>query len=202
MAPPPVVLLTGGIASGKSLASDSFSQLGITVVDTDRLAREVVAPGQPALREIAEQLGTHFIRPDGSLDRAALRQHIFTHPEARAELEAITHPRIHQLALQRIARAPGPYVLLVVPLYVETERRYPAWKVVVVDVPEAVQLQRLQQRDRLTEAQARAMVAAQASREQRLAVADHILDNNGTPQALLQQVNALHRLLLRQRPSG
>ncbi len=197
---PPLVVLTGGIASGKSTASERFAELGIEVVDTDRLAREVVAPGQPALREIAEQLGKRFILTNGELDRAALREYVFSHPQARRQLEAITHPRIRQLALQRCAAATSPYVLLVVPLFVETGRAYPAWKTVVVDVPEAVQRKRLALRDDLDEMAIDRMLQAQAGREQRLAWADHVLDNQGRPEALRQQVDALHRHLLDELP--
>ena len=196
--PPPLVVLTGGIASGKTTASRAFEQRGITVVDTDLLAREIVQPGQPALLEIASQLGESFILPDGRLDRSRLRQHIFEHPQARKQLEAITHPRIRQLAMERSARADSPYVLLVVPLYVETGCAYPAWKTVVVDVPEPVQLQRLMARDGMDRDKAHKILKAQASRQARLAVADHVLNNEGQPAELESQVARLHQQLSKQ----
>ncbi len=193
---PPLVVLTGGIASGKSTASHTFERLGITVVDTDRLAREIVQPGQPALQAIAEQLGTQFLLPDGQLNRPLLRQHIFEHPQARRQLEAITHPRIRQRAMEQAAQATSPYVLLVVPLFVETGCAYPAWKTVVVDVPESVQLHRLMARDGMDADTARKILAAQASRQDRLAVADHVLSNAGRIAELEAQVTRLHPQLL------
>ncbi len=193
---PPLVVLTGGIASGKSTASRAFERHGIRVVDTDLLAREIVQPGQPALKEIARLLGESFILPDGQLDRPRLRQHVFANPQARQQLEAITHPRIRQLAMERAAQASSPYVLLVVPLFVETGCAYPAWQTVVVDVPESIQLQRLMARDGMDAQQARQILDAQASRENRLAVADHVLRNDGTPGDLEEQVARLHRQLM------
>ena len=192
-----IVGLTGGIASGKTTVSDAFAELGACVVDTDRGAREVVAPGQPGLKEVADAFGHGILRPDGTLDRARLRELVFRDPPARQRLEAVLHPRIRDWALQRIHQATGPYVILVVPLLVESGAlREVVSRVLVVDVPEAVQLARLRQRDGASEAQARSILAAQASRSERLAIADDVLVNDADTDTLRRRVEALHRRYL------
>lgn len=195
--PPRVIALTGGIASGKTAVSDRFAALGVPVVDTDLLAREVVAPGTPGLAEVAGTFGVELLDEHGALDRRALRERIFSDADARRRLEAILHPRIEQAARQAIDRAGSDprvrYVVLVVPLLVETGLFEDADRVLVVDVPEALQLERLTVRDGLSTDQARAALSAQASREKRLAIADDVIENTGSLEALDEQVDRLDR---------
>lgn len=184
--------LTGGIASGKTTVARLFEALGVPVIDTDVLAREVVAPGQPALGQIVARFGPGVLRPDGSLDRAALRALVFADPAARADLEQLTHPAIRALLEQRSAALGGDYQILVIPLLVETGRRTPVDRVLVVDAPEALQVRRLQARDGSTVEQAKQMLAAQVSREARLAAADDVILNDGDIGALRDRVAGLH----------
>lgn len=194
---PPLVALTGGVASGKTAVSDRLAELGAAVIDTDLIAREVVEPGQPALEAIAERFGTKLIGEDGSLDRRALRDIVFNDDQARRRLEGILHPRIEARVRELIdASLDAPYILLVVPLLIETGLFGDADRIVVVDTPEAAQIERLTRRDGINEQQARNMLKAQASREQRLAKADHVIDNSGSLDRLHQQIDALHRQLL------
>jgi len=186
--------LTGGIASGKSLAADMFAELGATIIDTDVIAREVVAPGQPALAEIATVFGKSLIDADGTLDRSALRKIIFAGQEAREQLEAILHPRIGMETIIRAEATDGPYQIIVVPLLVESALRDFVDRVVVVDCEEDAQIQRLTARDGETEDRARRMLAAQSSRTERLAIADDVINNDGTVAELRQQVTALHEI--------
>lgn len=189
----PVIALTGGIASGKTAVSDRFSALGAVVIDTDRIARDVVAPGSEGLGRVVDAFGDRVLGADGGLDRRALRDRIFEDAAARDRLESVLHPRIETRAREAIRAADGPYVILVVPLLVETGLFDDADRVLVIDVPEAVQLERLTARDGVTADQARAALAAQATREQRLAVADDVIENTGTLEALDEQVRRLDR---------
>ena len=184
--------LTGGIASGKSTVAKLFEALGVPVIDTDVLAREVVASGQPLLGQIARAFGPQVLAPDGSLDRAALRAIVFSNPAARANLEQLTHPAIRALLEQRSAAAGGDYQILVIPLLVETAGRTPVDRVLVVDCSEEMQIRRLQARDGSTLEQARAILGAQATREARLAAANDVIVNDGNLSALRDQVAALH----------
>lgn len=189
--------LTGGIASGKTAVSDRLAALGAAVIDTDLIAREVVEPGQAALEEIAKGFGHEVLAADGSLDRRALRRIVFNDETARHRLENILHPQIEARVRERIAEQhQAPYVLLVVPLLIETGLFNDADHIVVVDTPESVQIQRLTQRDGIDEQQARNILAAQASRQQRLERATHIIDNGDSLEALLQQVERLHEELI------
>jgi len=188
--------LTGGIASGKSTVARLFAALGIPVIDTDELAREVVAPGTELLARIAERFGGELIGPDGALDRRALRRIVFADSGARADLEAMTHPAIRRAVELRSAAAGGPYQMLVIPLLVERGRGYALDRVLVVDSDEALQLARVQARDGATLAQARAILAAQSSRAARVAAADDVITNDGDIQALRPQVESLHRRYL------
>jgi len=188
---PMIVALTGGVASGKTAVSDRFAERGVPVVDTDVLAREVVAPGSPGLAEVEAAFGAEIIDANGALDRSALRQRIFDDPDARNRLERILHPRIAEEARRRLASEAAPYAILVVPLLVESGLFEDADRVLVVDVPEAVQIERLIARDGGTRDQAEAMLAAQASREQRLARADDVIENTGTLEDLRRRVDAL-----------
>lgn len=190
---PLVVALTGGIASGKTAVSDAFAARGVPVVDTDVIARELVEPGRPALAEIRERFGEEVIGGEGRLDRRALRKRIFDDAGARADLEAILHPRIVEEARRRIAAERAPYVLLVVPLLVETGLFSDASRVLVVDVPEELQRERLMQRDGVDARQADAALDAQATRQERLDLADDVLDNTGTLADLAERVAELDR---------
>jgi len=188
---PMVVALTGGVASGKTAVSDRFAELGVPVVDTDLLAREVVAPGSAGLAEVEAAFGSEVIDTNGALDRAALRQRIFDAPEARARLEEILHPRIADEARRRLAALDAPYAIVVVPLLIESGLFEDADRLLVVDVPEQVQIERLIARDGSTRDQAEAMLAAQAGREARLARADDVIENTGTLKELRRRVDAL-----------
>ncbi|MDJ0939847.1 MAG: dephospho-CoA kinase [Woeseiaceae bacterium] len=192
-----VVGLTGGIASGKSTVADMFAELGVPIIDTDLIAREVVEPGQPALDEIRHEFGDAIIAEDGSLDRAAMRRLVFSDDDARRRLEAIVHPRIRASALEQAATAGGQYQIIVVPLLVESPIREQVDRILVVDCDEDAQIRRLMARDAESEGQARRMLAAQASREQRLAIADDVVDNAGDVDATQSQVNELHRRYVR-----
>ena len=192
-----MVVLTGGVASGKSAVSERLAQRGVPVIDTDLLAREAVAPGSDGLSAVVDAFGAGVLAADGSLDRAGLRQRVFTDPAARKLLESLLHPRIEAAARTRIRQIEGaPYCLLVVPLLVESGLFSDADCVVVVDVPESVQLERLMQRDQVDERAARSMLSSQTSRDQRLAVADEVIDNQGTLEQLQTRVDELHQRLL------
>jgi len=196
--------LTGGIASGKSTVAKLFEALGVPVIDTDALAREVVAPGQPLLGQIARKFGPQVLLPDGGLDRAAMRSIVFSNPAARAELEELTHPAIRALLEQRSAAAGGDYQILEIPLLVESSGRTRVDRVLVVDSAEELRIRRLQARDGSTLEQAREILNAQASREKRLAHADDVIVNDGDLRTLRDQVAALHmqyQKLARQAPT-
>lgn len=190
-----IVAVTGGVASGKSAATDAFGRLGIAVADADRAARAVVEPGQPALAEVAATFGDGFIQADGRLDRAAMRERVFADAAAKASLEGLLHPRIRAWLKAACEQAAGPYVVTAIPLLAEGGGRttYP-WldRVLVVDVSVEVQVARLMQRDGSSEDLARRMVAAQASRTARLAVADDVIVNDGSLAQLEAAVARLH----------
>ena len=185
--------LTGGIACGKSTVANLFTALGATLVDTDLLAREVVAPGSPLLAQIARHFGAGVLQAEGSLDRAKLREKVFADPAERLWLERLTHPAIRELTDQRCESATGPYVIVAIPLLVETHGESRFDRVLVVDCEPELQIARLQARDGVTRVQAAQMLAAQATREQRLAVADDVIRNDGDIAALRDQVEKLHR---------
>ncbi|MET4681401.1 dephospho-CoA kinase [Stenotrophomonas rhizophila] len=191
-----VIGLTGGIAAGKSEVSRRFEALGITVADADLAARAVVAPGSEGLARIAAHFGTDILLADGQLDRAALRARIFDSAQDRQALEAITHPAIRQQLRQACEQAEGPYAIAAIPLLTEAggRQQYP-WldRILVVDVPVAVQHARLMQRDGIDAALADRMIAAQASREARLALADDVVVNDGHPDHLQAHVERLDR---------
>ena len=189
-----VVGLTGGIGSGKTAVSDRFSALGIEVADSDVASREVVAPGQPALTKIAARFGADVLQDDGTLNRALLRERIFADRTKRRWLEQLLHPLINALIADKLAAARSPYAILVNPLMQQRDPR--ANRILVVDVPEAVQVQRTIHRDGVDEAQARAIVASQTERTARLAFADDTIVNDGTLAALHDQVDALHERYL------
>jgi dephospho-CoA kinase len=193
--------LTGGIASGKSTVSDRLAELGALVIEADRLAREVVRPGTPGLAAIVSAFGTTLLTAAGELDRPALGRLVFADPGARRRLEAIVHPLVRQRATEIEATAPaGSVVVQDIPLLVEAGLADQFDVVVVVDVDEAVQRQRLRDQRGLTDAEAASRIAAQATREERLAVADLVIDNNGTMAELIDEVDRLWLQLLGTRP--
>jgi dephospho-CoA kinase len=183
--------LTGGIASGKSTVARLFAERGVPVIDLDQVAREVVEPGQPALAAIVNEFGEAVLDAEGRLDRAALRQRVFDAPEMRKRLEALLHPRILDAAMRLAATAGGAYQVIVVPLLVESGLADWVDRVLVVDCPAETQLERLLTRDGGDEAQARAILNSQASRERRLAAADDVISNDGVPGRLPAAVEAL-----------
>lgn len=187
-----IIGLTGGIGSGKSAASDWFASQGIDVVDADVVSRIVVEPGRPALAEIQAHFGAGVIRPDGTLDRAALRAVVFDSPEERRWLEQALWPRIAEEISRQLSAARSPYAVLVSPLLFETGQRAFVTRTLLVDVPEDLQLARTAQRDNVPEAQVRAIMAAQMSRADRRAKADDIVVNDGSLADLQAALAALH----------
>jgi dephospho-CoA kinase len=187
--------LTGGIGSGKSAVAERFAARGVPVIDTDVVAREVVAPGEPALAEIVAAFGPDVLDEQGRLDRRRLRERVFADAAARRQLESILHPRIRAAVQQRIEALSAPYCIIVVPLLIETGFG-PVDRVLVVDVDETQQIERTRQRDRVSAESVRRIMEAQASRSERLARADDVIDNNGGLEALDRQVEALHRRYL------
>lgn len=184
--------LTGGIASGKSTAAKFFGAHGVPILDSDRIARDVVEPGQPPLERLVERFGRSILTPDGHLDRPALREIVFSDPKARADLEALTHPAIGAALEARSAAAGGPYQVLVIPLLVEKNLAAHVDRVLVVDCDEQQQIRRLQARDGSTLEQAQAILNAQASRAARLKAADDVIHNDADMSAVREQVAALH----------
>jgi dephospho-CoA kinase len=192
-----VIGLTGGIGSGKSAAADEFARLGATVVDTDVIAHELTQAGGAAIPEVERLFGKRAIGASGAMDRAKVRARVFSDPVAKKALEALLHPMIRDESRRRIAAAPGPYVVYVVPLLVESpDYRTRVDRVLVVDCPEEVQLERVRARSGLSEAEVRAILASQASRADRLAAADDVIDNGGTLDGLRKQVAAFHQKYL------
>jgi dephospho-CoA kinase len=195
---PFIVALTGGIGSGKSLVSDAFMDLGATVVDTDRIARQLTAAGGAALPEVAVQFGEEMLLPDGSLDRDRMRELVFRDPQARQRLELVLHPMIRAQAGNEIRSAKGPYVILVVPLLVETGGyRELAARTLVVDCDEELQVERVMRRNDLSRDQALAIMRTQVSRQERLARADDVITNEGRPEDIQPQIARLHDKYLR-----
>jgi dephospho-CoA kinase len=192
-----VIGLTGGIGSGKSAAAEEFARLGATVVDTDAIAHELTATGGAAIAKVQRLFGKEVIGADGAMDRAKVRARVFADPVAKKALEALLHPMIRDESRRRIAAAKGPYALHVVPLLVESaDYGSRVDRVLVVDCPEALQIARVRARSGLAEAEVRAILASQASRAERLAAADDVIDNSGSLDALRKQVAALHQRYL------
>jgi dephospho-CoA kinase len=188
-----VVGLTGGIGSGKSAAAEEFARLGATVVDTDAIAHELTQAGGAAIPEVERLFGKHVIGETGAMDRKGMRERVFADPAARKALERLLHPLIREESQRRIAAARGPYVVHVVPLLIESpDYRGRVERVLVVDAPDEQRIARVRARSRLSEAEVRAIMDSQASRAERLAAADDVIDNSGTLAALLRQVAALH----------
>lgn len=191
-----VVGLTGGIGSGKSAVSERFQALGVTVVDADVASRVVVEPGRPALAAIEAHFGPDVIAADGTLNRAALRKLVFEDEGERRWLEGLTHPLINEYIATELVSAESAYAILAHPLLVETGQTRVCHRVLVVDVPEALQVERTMARDDNPEAQVRAIMAAQASREERLAAADDVIVNDSDLAHLDSEVSRLHQLYL------
>ncbi|WP_429235775.1 dephospho-CoA kinase [Aeromonas salmonicida] len=188
-----IVAITGGIGSGKTTIANQFAELGIDIVDADVIAREVVEPGTPALAAIAAQFGPEMLDPQEQLDRRRLRERVFSDPDAKAWLNGLLHPLIRQEMLRQCANARSPYCLLVVPLLIENRLTQLANRVLVIDVDEATQVERTCRRDGVSRAQAKAILAAQASRAERLAAADDVLDNqNDAAETIKRRILALH----------
>lgn len=191
-ASPLIIGLTGGIGSGKSTVADLFATHGATLVDTDLIAHALTGPQGAAMPAVETEFGRSVVATDGRLDRAAMRTLVFSDPAARRRLEAILHPMIRAESLAQIAAAQGTYVVLVVPLLVESGAwRERADRLLVIDCPESTQIERVMARSGLAREQVEAILAAQVSRQARLAAADDVIDNAGEPQALAGQVAAL-----------
>jgi dephospho-CoA kinase len=184
--------LTGGIGSGKSTVAKLFAELNIPIIDTDIIAREVVAPGQPALTEIAKTFGAEILTSDGQLNRLALRQIIFADATKRQQLEAILHPRIQTEMLRQATTLTAPYCIFVIPLLLEARQQHLVNRILVIDCDDAIRRQRLKHRDQMSDAEINRAFAAQVGREQRLAAADDIITNNGDIDQLRTQVQQLH----------
>nr|WP_257469444.1 dephospho-CoA kinase [Pantoea allii] len=189
--------MTGGIGSGKSTIAEYFAASGVDIIDADVIAREVVEPGTPALQAIIARYGDAIVNEQGALHRSRLREIIFATPDEKRWLDALLHPLINARTQQLKAQAISPYVLWVVPLLVENQLQRQADRVLVVDTDEETQLKRTLQRDNVSLDQAKRILAAQATRQQRLACADDIIDNSGAPENALPQVAQLHQLYLK-----
>jgi len=202
--PPLLIALTGGIATGKTAVAELFAQLGVPVLDTDQIARDVVAPDMPALGQLVAEFGAEILDAHGQLDRARMRERVFSDPSQRRKLEAITHPAIREELARRSAAAGGDYQIHVIPLLVETGRAAAYDRVLVVDCPEQAQIDRLSARDRTSREQAQEILAAQVSREERLNAAHDVIENTGTLADLQRFVQTLHRnyALLAQKLAG
>ncbi|MFQ3237499.1 MAG: dephospho-CoA kinase [Paraglaciecola sp.] len=188
-----VVGLSGGIGSGKTTISNMFAKLGVQIIDADVIARQVVQPKSPALESIIDRFGPELLDDDGNLDRRKLRDIVFSQPQAKKWLNALLHPLIRQQMQQQTDQAKSIYCILSVPLLVENKSYKNVDRVVIVDVPENLQLKRSISRDGASEAQINAILASQATRQQRIEVADDVIDNSGDEEALLAQVNRLHK---------
>lgn len=192
-----IVGLTGGIASGKTTVAQLFAQHGVEIIDTDLIARELVAPQTAGLQEISAHFGPAILKPEGHLNRSALRQLIFSNPAEKTWLENYLHPKIRLIAIERAQKARSSYAIIVIPLLLESEKAdYPLDAILVVDTPPSVQLARLMQRDHLTQERAQKIIDAQAQRETRLKAATHLINNTANPDDLREPVRKLHELFL------
>jgi dephospho-CoA kinase len=191
--------LTGGIGCGKSTVADLFAERGASLVDTDVLAHQLTAPGGAAMPALLHEFGAQFATPDGAMDRTRMRDLVFADPGARGRLEAILHPMIRAATTAAALAATGPYVIYVVPLLVESGNwRARVQRILAIDCKESTQVARVMARSHLPEAQVKAIMAAQATRQQRLDAADDVIDNDAGIDALLPQVDRLHALYLHQ----
>ena len=188
--------LTGGIGVGKTIASNQFRKLGVPVIDTDVIAHELTAPGSAVLQEIVRTFGKKILTEDGELDRKRLGGIVFSNVAEKNKLEAILHPRIKDIALDRVQEFSGPYCVLVVPLLIETDFITLVDKVLVVDAPDSLRIGWIQQRSELFESEIKNIVSSQTSRRERLAVADYVIENDGTVEELEARVTELHERIL------
>ncbi len=189
--------LTGGIGSGKTTVADLFGERGAALIDTDAIAHRLTMPGGAAIDAIRATFGDRFIGADGAMDRARMRAHVFADAAARKRLEAVLHPLIRSETARAAQAARGDYLIFVVPLLVESQQwRTRTSRILVVDCSEEVQIARVMQRNGMTRAQVEAIMAAQATRAERLAAADDVIENNGNAAALLPQIERLHALYL------
>ena len=196
MRPNLVIGLTGGIGSGKTVVANLFSALGVPVVDADEMAREVVTPGRPAYEEIVREFGTEVLTKTGELDRRLMRERVFADPVNRKRLEAIVHPRVYAEIKQRIDALNAAYAIIVVPLLIETGGTDLVDRVLVVDAPKALQIERASRRDGTTTAAIEQILATQANRDMRLEAADDVIVNDASESSLVERVSALHTLYL------
>lgn len=196
MRPPLVIGITGGIGSGKTTVANMFADLGVTVIDADDAARAVVARGEPAHQEIVEAFGRDILAPSGEIDRARMRDRVFSDPAKRERLEAIVHPRVYAELEKRLDRASGPYAIVVVPLLIETGGVDLVDRVLVVDTPEELQIERTRRRDGGTREAVEKILAAQIDRRSRLAAADDVIENAVSETALRDAVSMLHQKYL------
>lgn len=188
--------LTGGIGSGKSTVANLFAELGVPVFDTDKFARQLVEPGQPALQKVVDVFGFDMLTEEGKLNRDKLKQQIFNNEQDRQKLENILHPEIREKLLASITECTEPYCIVVIPLLIEKNWQEVVDRVLVVDLPRKSQIERTLSRDNISEELASQIINTQVSRDQRLALADDIIDNSGDPQSLANQVNKLHQKYL------
>ena len=186
-----VIGLTGGIGSGKSTVAEMFESLGVPIIDMDRIARQIVEPGQPALTQIKQAFGENTVAAGGQLNRQQLSKIIFDSAEKRHQLEAILHPLIRQETARQLAELKGPYCIVVIPLLLESEQRSFVDRVLVVDVPESLQISRTMQRDGISAAQVRKILAAQVGRDSRLNAADDVIDNSAAMEDIRHRVDEL-----------
>lgn len=194
-----VVGLTGGIGSGKTTVANLFAARGVTLIDTDHIAREVIQPGQNAYHHIIEKFGREILLPDNTIHRAKMRKIIFTQPALRLWLENLLHPLIRQEIEHQIQQATSPYVIVIIPLLVETRPNPLIHRILVVDASEDHQLARAQARDQTTAEEIAAILKTQVSREKRLLAADDIIHNHGSLDELIPQVDQLHQFYLSQK---
>ncbi|MDQ7015085.1 MAG: dephospho-CoA kinase [Gammaproteobacteria bacterium] len=202
-----IIGLTGGIGSGKSTVAQLFSEYGIPVLDADQIARQLVEVGQPALTKIAQRFGQHILHADGSLNRSALRQKIFNDSRAKQQLENLLHPLIRQQmhiqSKQLLQQQPPPsYCIHMIPLLLESQQTASVDRILVVDLPEQLQIQRVKQRDQQSQTEVQRIIEQQVSRQQRLQAANEVIDNSGHLNALQKQVKQLHQHYVQQIPSA
>ena len=191
-----IVAVTGGIGSGKSTVADLFKARGVPVIDTDMIARQLVQPGSPLLQKIITVFGNEYLTVDGQLNRKALRELIFTDATARTKLEALLHPPIHAEVTAQLGKLNAAYCLILIPLLAQSKQQYPYDRILVIDIPEAIQLERTAQRDQQDPKLIKKIIASQTPRTELIALADDVLDNSGDMTALATSVNALHQQYL------
>ena len=188
--------ITGGIGSGKSTAAGRFVELGVPAIDADVVAREVVKPGRSALKRVIDTFGVEVATTDGRLDRVKLRKIVFSDSEKKSQLENILHPEIHAEILRQLSESTAPYTVVVIPLLAESKRQYPLDRILVIDAPHELQIDRVSVRDNQSPQEVEHIIQLQASRQARMAIADDVIVNNGSTQDLQHEVDALHKKYL------